>query len=239
LAALDETLSDLRVVDGESRQWPYLIEREAASELVPLTVEGPESARGTSRFRLVPPAAPLGLDRMFLDAEAPFFDRAYQIVTRDRDGERVLGSGRLVRAPDDARPVAVDFVPARVGALELVVEDGDDAPLRFRSARARLPVPELYLTAPAGEYALLLGAADQEPPRYELERVREVVLAVQAAPIEASELGDNPDYSLGARLRGAGLRQSVVLWVVLIAAVGFLAALTLRLARRESASGGR
>jgi hypothetical protein len=64
----------------------------------------------------------------------------------------------------------------------------------------------LHVTAPEGSYALLLGAPRREPPRYELERVREVVLAVQAAPIEAGPLQANPDYSLRARLQGRGLR---------------------------------
>ena len=92
------------------------------------------------------------------------------------------------------------------------------------------------LAAPEGEYALLLGAPDETAPRYELERVRDVVLAVDAAGVETAALQDNPDFSLGARLHGRGTAQRVLLWVVLIGAVVLLGALTLRLARREPAA---
>jgi hypothetical protein len=153
------------------------------------------------------------------------------------DGERVtLAAGRLLRPAGDPRPVTLDLDPARAESLELTVEDGDDAPLVFRSVEARVPVPELFLAAPEGEYALLLGAPDETAPRYELERVRDVVLAVDAAGAEAAALQDNPDFSLGARLHGQGTGQRVLLWVVLIGAVVLLGALTLRLARREPAA---
>ena len=131
------------------------------------------------------------------------------------------------------RPVSVDFPPARVVALELVVQDGDDAPLEFRAARARLVLPELFLAAPAGDYFLLVGDPKASAPSYELSRVRDVVLAVSSAPVEAKASGPNPDYSR-ARLaieRRGDLVPQVLLWSVLVAAVVVLTALTLRLAR--------
>src|SRR5438876_1056986 len=123
--------------------------------------------------------------------------------------------------------------PARVVALELVVQDGDDAPLEFRAARARLVLPELFLAAPAGDYFLLVGDPKASAPSYELTRVRDVVLAVTSAPVEAKASGPNPDYSR-ARLaieRRGDLVPQVLLWSVLVAAVVVLTALTLRLAR--------
>ena len=123
--------------------------------------------------------------------------------------------------------------PLRVESLRLVIEDGDDAPLEFHSVRVRVLLPALYLAAPEGQYSLLLGAPDEEAPRYELERVRDVVLAVRAVPIEAGSLEENEELSLRARLKGRGYRQTVLLWSVLIFAVIVLAFLTLRMARRE------
>ena len=64
--------------------------------------------------------------------------------------------------------------------------------------------------------------------------MRDVVLAVKAAPIAAGPLEANRDYSLQARLKGEGYRQTALLWVALSAAVVVLVILTLRLARRES-----
>ena len=144
-------------------------------------------------------------------------------------------SGRLTRPIGDPRAVRIEVSPARVESIRLVIEDGDDAPLVFRSVRARVLLPELYLTAPEGDYDLLLGAPDENAPRYELGRIRDVVLAVKAESITAGKLEENPDYSLQARLQGRGMQRTVLLWGVLILAVVVMAFLTLRLARRESA----
>ena len=235
MAVLSDDLSDLRIVDDASHQWPYLIERGAATDLLPLAVEGPEVKEGISRYRLRPPVSPLRLDRILLDTGSGFFDRPYRVEAGLAEGEtKTLARGRLIRAIGDPRPVSIEFPSSRLASLDLLVEDGDDVPLDFRSVRARVLRPELYLTAPAGRYALLMGAPGQSAPRYELERVRDVVLAVKAAPIETSRLEPNGDYSLKARLKGQGLQQTVLMWAALIAAVVILAFMTLRLARRET-----
>jgi hypothetical protein len=236
LAVLSDDLSDLRVADDASRQWPYLLEREAATDLVTLEVERPRSRDGRSRYALRLPVSPMRLDRLILDTGAGFFDRGFSLeaTIADKKEETTLLRGRLTRPVDDPRPVSLAVPPARLVSIELVIEDGDDAPLEFRSAQARVVLPEVFLTAPEGRYALLLGAPDHDPPRYELERVRDVVLAVQAAPISAGPLEANRDYSLHARLKGQGYRQTALLWIALSSAVVVLVLLTLRLARRES-----
>jgi hypothetical protein len=234
LAHLREDLADLRIVDAQSRQWPYLLERADAVELVPLTVEPPDVKNRASRHRLGLPVTPLRLDGVTLDAEAAYFDREYELLARvGEEKDRVLARGRLVRRAGDLASVEIRFPPARVVSLDLLVQDGDDAPLVLRSVRARVPVPEVYLAAPAGSYSLLLGSPDEAAPLYELARVRDVVLAVSAAPLTAGDLAPNPDSSLPARLARGGLRQQVILWAVLIVAVAVLAWLTLRLARKE------
>ena len=238
LAVLSDDLSDLRVTDGSSRQWPYLVDREATTDLVRLEIEGPATRNGASRYTLRLPVTPVRFDRLILDTGAKFFDRAFRLEAKVGDSEeKTILSGRLARPVDDPRPVTVEVPSVRAAALALVVEDGDDAPLEFRSAQVRVVLPEVYLTAPEGRYALLLGAPDHDPPRYELERVRDVVLAVQAAPIAAGPLETNRDYSLQARLGERGYGQKALLWTVLSAAVVVLVILTLRLARRESPSG--
>jgi len=225
-------LADVRVVDAAARQWPYLLEPDAAREWQPL--ESPLRRERASRYRLGLPVALVRLDQIVLDTDTPFFDRAFRLTaTLEDKRERTLAQGRLVQRIGKPRPVSVDFPPARVVALELVVQDGDDAPLEFRAARARLVLPELFLAAPAGDYFLLVGDPKASAPSYELSRVRDVVLAVSSAPVEAKASGPNPDYSR-ARLaieRRGDLVPQVLLWSVLVAAVVVLTALTLRLAR--------
>ena len=108
------------------------------------------------------------------------------------------------------------------------------APLEIEAVWGRFPVPEIFFVAPEGEYQLLLGDPEAEAPTYELESVREVVLAVQAGDAKADELEANPEFRMGARLlTGRGL-QKFFLWVSLGLAVVVLAALTLKVARQDS-----
>src|SRR5207253_8567829 len=179
-------LADVRVVDAAARQWPYLLEPDAAREWQPLEIASPLRRERASRYRLGLPVALVRLDQIVLDTDTPFFDRAFRLTaTLEDKRERTLAQGRLVQRIGKPRPVSVDFPPARVVALELVVQDGDDAPLEFRAARARLVLPELFLAAPAGDYFLLVGDPKASAPSYELARVRDVVLAVSSAPVEA------------------------------------------------------
>ena len=175
------------------------------------------------------------MQRLLLQIEAPYFDRAFRLLGHTIEAkELTLTTGRLARPIGDPRPVAIDLPAGHVTELELVVEDGDDAALEIQSAQARVLLPDLFLTAPEGRYALLLGSPDQRAPRYELERVRDVVLAVNSEPIGSGSLEPNPEFSLTARLRGRGLQTRVLLWTVLIAAVLVLGGLTLRMTRRSA-----
>lgn len=233
LARARADLADLRIADAEARQWAYLLEADAARESVPLGVEGPETEDGVSRYELTPPHRPATLEGLTIEVDAPFFDRPFTLTAHRDDEELRLARGRLVLPPRDPRPVEVTFQETRVGRLVLEVEDGSDAPLAIEAAAGRASLPELYFTAPAGEYALLLGNPEAEAPRYELARVRDVVLAVSAGEAEAGPLEENPAFRPGARWLTGSALQRTLLWAALLLAVAGLAFLTLRLARRE------
>ena len=238
LAHARPDLADLRIADGAGRQWAYLLERDAAEERQLLTIDGPESEDGTSRYRLDLATSPATVERIVLEIDAPYFDRAFTLTgTAPKEaahggGEVPLARGRLVRRAGDPRPVTFAVAPIRLESLELIVEDGDDAPLAFSRGVAAMPLPEVYFAAPAGEYALLLGDPEAGPPRYELARVRDVVLAVAAGDAQAGALADNPAFSRRARLATTPGAQQVLLWAALGLAVVVLAALTLRLTRQ-------
>jgi hypothetical protein len=240
-ASARSDLADVRVADAEGRQWPYLLEPGGAREWWPLALASPVRRERVSRYRLGLPAATIRLDEIVLETETSFFDRAYRLVARGGDGgeETTLARGRLVQRIGRPRPVTIDFPPARIASLELVVEDGDDAPLALQAARARLVLPEIFLAAPAGVYALLIGDPHATAPRYELARVRDVVLAARSTPVSAEPLAPNPGYSMRARLAGgtlAALVPQAVLWTVLVAAVVILTLVTLRVARSANES---
>jgi hypothetical protein len=233
LAVLRSDAGDLRIADGSSRQWPYLVVDRAAETDVPLAIEEPRAASGRSRYVLKIPMDAAVFGTVLLDTDAPFFDRAFEMKGQRKDGSDVtLAQGRLLRSGNDRTPVRVGLLEARVVRMELLVDDGDDAPLTLTGARARAVVPDVYLAAPAGRYTLLLDAPKLTAPSYELERVREVVLAVEASEVKPGPLEKNRDYRLTAGLSQSSGRQQALFWTALVAAVVVLALLTLRLARK-------
>jgi hypothetical protein len=231
-------LADLRVVDLQGRQWPYLVDAQAAREWQEVQIETEAAEKGTSRYTLRLPASPLPIDALWLDVDAPFFDRPYRLMARaGNEDERVLSRGRLTREVRRAGPVTMTFPVVRTERIALIVENGDDAPLRLQTVRARVILPDLFVTVPAGNYHLLLGNPSSETPRYEIAQVREVVLAVASTPLNAGALEPNPAYSLTATVttgtRPREILQQVLLWGALVVAVGVMAFLTFRLARGE------
>ena len=148
-------------------------------------------------------------------------------------GDRVLAEGRLARSAGDPMPVVINFRSTRLNKLALTIDDGDDASLALRAFAARVPVPDVFVAAPAGSYTLLLGSRDTAAPSYELARVRDVVLSVAAGDAVAGPIEKNPGFSVAARItRGKGA-QTTLLWAALIAAVVVLGGLTLRLVRQD------
>jgi hypothetical protein len=227
--------ADLRIVDGEERQWAYLLEEGGRAEPHAVEVADPETDDGVSRYEIALPASPAVIEGLTLEIAAPFFDRPFTLLATRGDAEATLARGRLVLPPRDPRPVDVRFPAARVDSLTLEVEDGNDAPLDVVGATGWFPAPDLYFAAPPGDYALLVGHPDAEAPRYELARVRDVVLAATAGAADAAPLEENPAYRRGARWLAAPGAQKLLLWGALVLAVVVLALFTLALARREKA----
>ena len=246
-AAARADLGDLRVIDDQSRQWPYLLDRETRREWVDAGVTPSRKDRG-SLYALALPATPSLADQVSISIDSPFFDRAFRLIGREtlerRDArdessrDITLATGRLSRRAGDPRPPTIVFSPVRLESLQLVVEDGDDAPLPVTSARIRVPLAELYVVAPAGRYSLLLGNPAEPPPNYEIASVRPVILAVQSGGADAGALEPNPQFSRTARLAQSGARDTVILWGVIGLAIVGLGGLTLRLARSPAKSGG-
>lgn len=233
LANAKEDLADLRIVDGQSRQWAYLLERNARRVDRALTVEREQTGEGASAYELRLPASPLVLDQISLETGVPYFDRGYELIATVGESERTVAQGRMSRRVGDPRPVRIGFPAVRADALRLVIDNGDDAPLDFERISGRFPVPEAYFAATPGEYSLLLGNPEDTAPRYELANVKDVVLAVRSADVRAAPLEPNPRYSATARMVTESGAQQTALWVILVIAVVFLGGLTLKLARAD------
>jgi len=237
LAAARVDLSDVRLVDASSRQWPYVLRTESDREDLALGVELVRGERGRSRYALALPVSPAAVDVVTIRVDRAFFDRPYRLTgdappasPTDPVRSLSLATGRLTRAAGGPEAVDIAFPRQRVTALTLLVEDGDEAPLPVTAARAGLPLAELRVVAPAGANTLLAGDPHAEPPRNEIARLRDRVLAAEAPAGVVGAALPNPRHR---RVEvGSGMQQTA-LWAVMGLAVVALAALTLRLSRRE------
>jgi len=219
------------------RQWPYLLERDVVTAWEPLAVTRSIDGR-RARYALVPRLRPLRLSAVEIDLGAGFVDRPFTLTARDPAGnEHALAGGRLVRSARASDATRIGFADTRVDRVELSIDNGDEAPLAVTRARARTPLSELYLPAPAGDYLLLAGAPELDAPQYEIARARAALLAVAAVDVHAGAGGPNPEYSAGAsaahRLAEGRLLPRLAVWAVLLLAVVVLTLLTLRATRRE------
>jgi hypothetical protein len=237
LAYLRPDLADLRVVDAEGRQVPYVLEPRAVAARVPLTVTGARpraDAPRTSAWQLAVPAPGLDtatrtalaiddLDLLFADA---FFTRPAVLLEPDArapHGQRpivqtVLRTAR--REPGLPRaPLTLALGDRRVVTLGLEVADGDNAPLTLQKAEAVVWVPRVTFKAAAGTYRLLFGNADATAPTYDLDALRQDVLAYSAIPLDGPALqpaAANADYAPGAPVVVMHrLQRGPVLWTVL------------------------
>jgi hypothetical protein len=233
LAKAEPDLRDVRIVDGELRQWAYVEEQGSLFAMAPLTIRGTKSEHGVSEYELRPPAAPSTLDRIELQIQAEFFDREFELHAVYGDTEAPLTRGRLQRRAGDLVPPTIDVSAWRIDALKLKVYDGDDAPLELVGVQGRFPTADLYVAAPAGDYTLFLGYGEDVAPSYELAQVRSAVLAAFAGEAQIGDLEENPQFSARARISTGDGPQHVLLWAALILAVGGLSVVTLRMARRQ------
>jgi hypothetical protein len=258
LIYLRSDLGDIRLVDGERRQVPYVLEPRAAAARVALTVQPGSPRNGaakTSAWQLTVPsdipdaasrdALPLaGLEVFFADG---FYTRPAVLLTPDRrapHGQRVLQqatlreSRRITTGTPD--PQVFDLAELRTATLGLEVSDGDNAPLSLKRADAVVWVPRLTFKAAAGEYRLLFGNAEATPPTYDLADLRQDVLAYSAIPIEPSALqppAANADYARGARDVLSSLERGPLLWAALVFSIVALLWLT-RVILKSPPTGG-
>ena len=246
LAVADDELADLRVIDAQSQQWPFVPVPDAGREPMDLAVvplaKGTPPEHGRSRFQLLPPVAPVTLEGLVLRIDRESFRRGYRIDRALPDGGGMMRyeEGFLERAPGSKAEVAVPLPPVQVRALVLIVDDGDEAPLPIVSARAEAKVAELRLVAPAGAYTLLAGNPEAHAPRYELGETAEARARVLGAPAGDAEVGAPAPNPRHKRPGGAAAGwEKEALWGVLGLAVVALGALTLRLSRKEQPPAAR
>ncbi len=232
-------LADVRIIDTQSRQIPYVRFASAvAPEWVPLTVAAPVKEGAHTLLALKGTDGPVAWDRLRLQVQSQYVERSFTVQGRATSADPwvTLASGTLSRAHDSAAPLDIALRAMPVSELRLVLKEGDAAPLELLSAEAEVSLPVLHVLAPPGDYRLLVGQPEATAPSYQLESLREVVSQLDAPKLQlAGALVTNPEFTRLSRLRQGNLPERIAVWGALGLGVLVLGAFTLRLLRKAPA----
>lgn len=235
-------IADVRIVDANGRQVPYLLETLGEPTEVALTtplavkprfdVSGQLLASSSARtwYRLTLPMAGLPDATLRLETSARVFDRDIAVVTRELPRDtRQLSTDRVVDLPwthDDpeaaAPAVEIGLEAPRLASdsLFVLVNDGDNQKLPLTRATLLLPTYRLrFFRQPGTSLQLVYGRDDLAVPRYDIALLAPRLLDAAALEVVAApERGDAGVTSLvPQRAFWAALAAAVVVLLVLVA----------------------
>jgi hypothetical protein len=237
---------DLRIVDGQGQQIPYLLEKRDEPLPLGLRLEGDAAKlppavvppRGKSAYRLSLPYSTLPEGRLVLATPARVFERPLTLeIERAMDAPpRSPPLQTLVEAtwrhsdPEAPAPSLTLELPALgTDHLFLLVDEGDNQPLPLASAELLLPAFRLRFFRPAGQpLSLLYGRKDLSAPRYDL-----ALLAPRLAGTVSDEVLLGAERAVAAAPPAAN-PQGKIFWGALIGAVLVMLALIARMLGKEA-----
>jgi hypothetical protein len=241
--------ADVRVIDGQNRQMPYLLEEAREPLELPITFVAftpsavnrpPGDTHRRSTYMVTLPYPRLPDADLVVETSQRTFRREVQLSeqgTPDRPRNSqpaAVITNRVWQHSDDSVPAPPLLLPARnrdATLLTLTIDDGDNAALPLTSMRLRLPGWRIRFYRPADtRLRLLYGSDDAVAPEYDLALLRTKVMEESAEEISAA-----PEPR--ARRDSAAIVSPRVFWGFLIAAVLVLVALVARLATSSPSEG--
>jgi hypothetical protein len=237
----DRGFGDVRVIDAEGRQVPYLVERRSEPLAIDLVLTpGTSTAVDTnggrrSVYRVRLPFAGLPAASLVLATDARVFDRRVAVgIERPPDRRRreawfeELAGGRWVQADREraAAPLALPIRARETADLVVVVDEGDNRALAITQARLLLPSYRLRFFRQAGApLRLAYGRDDLSSPRYDLALLAPQVLGVAATEVAAAAAAAPSAITP----RSTAFASPLVFWGVLGLAVLVLLGFVVRL----------
>jgi hypothetical protein len=175
-------LRDVRVVDEKSNQIPYLVSPRPSPTVVPLSVPTAAREGKQSVYRLVLPddSLPSGT-QLELTTSAQVFERDI-LLRRPLDESR----GREPQVIERLRWTSTPTLRTSIysgRAIEIVVDEGDNAALPIASAKLLLPGFALRFVSPGTPLTLLYGDPSIASPRYDLTLLSSRLLGQPAREI--------------------------------------------------------
>jgi Protein of unknown function (DUF3999) len=199
----ERRFADLRIVDDQDNQIPYVLERrdEPLSLDLQIRPASPHVASLTDRtqgnrsiYAIAMPYDTLPNPRLVIETSDRVFRRPVQIgVERAADRRRrdpwfeVLSSTVWQHADQEssARPLDASLGRASANEALVVVEEGDNRPLTLTVARVLLPSWRVRFFQPSVPLRLVYGHDETRMPQYDLALLAPAVMGADVAEIEA------------------------------------------------------
>lgn len=244
LGHLRPDFRDLRIADSADHQVPYLLEAAVGEAKVPVQhLPMASTEPRLSRYTLTLPAddgRPLSLPIAALEfaVDERYFSRNFRLTVpsrRERQGERTLYAGLLVRPAGETAPLRIPLEGIRVAEMNLRIDEGDDAHLTLRRVSAIVIVPRVAFKAAKGTYRLLLDNDRADAPRYDIAGLRHDLLAYSALPAQALSSEANVSYRRSTEAYLCHAPPTLMLWGTLVGAVVALLLLTTRILKSPPA----
>jgi hypothetical protein len=240
--------ADLRIAGSQGRQVPYLLERLDEPMSLSLPALARQAKKGDppslSRYTVELPYPSLPAARLVLATTARVFERDVRLVEvheapasarePQEPGEQTVAQAAWRHAdPETPAPQLTLELPSSPAArFDLLVEEGDNAPLPLAPPRLLLPANRLRFFSPAADpLTLLYGQPGLQPPRYDLS-----LLAPRLLGEAAHEITLGPESPQGPEPDAAATEKKIF-WGALVGAVLVLLVILGRLVR--GGTGGR
>lgn len=220
--------SDVRLVDAENRQVPYIVENVAAPLTLALKVPARIADGNTSHYNLDLPydTLPPG-SRLVVTTSSKVFERS---VTLRAAGDDQRGREPYVLATETWRSSQPDLAPPPLTfeltsndtkRVELIVNEGDNAPLPIASATLQVPAMALRFYNSGAPLTLLYGNAQAAPPQYDLALLAPRVLGDPALDLTLETVATARAESTATDVK--------IFWIALVAATLVLIGVLVRL----------
>jgi hypothetical protein len=229
LAHARSDLADLRVIDGEGHQIPFLLRNTGREEPFPTQPFTREEAGNTSRIRVPLPDGGVPLATVRLTSPGSVFERQVSIL-RDRGAMTETLREVTWNAPVEGQTLSIGVGEPVGNALLVQIANGDNPPLKVDTVTVTTPVWEIRANLPPSGARLIYGAPGQEAPTYDLSLLRDTVFR---APAVAATLG--PEEKLGVA-GPSGTDKAIVLVGIGILALGLVGMTARVLIRVEPAT---
>jgi hypothetical protein len=238
------TLADVRIMDPESQQIPYVIERDAEPYVIDLKIHAISTELKPARYQastsvyrveLPYPNLPQGsivlstrtrvfLRRVSLTAQTP------QLPNKPREISEIVAAN-WVGTSEAIEPPSLNLsVPAGTYPnLLLAIEDGDNVPLSQLSCKLRLPGLSLRFFHAGGEnLTLYYGSNTLGPPSYDLSLLSR---EIEELPFVEVRLGAEVAHEISSPKVTSSTKW---FWAILILTALSLVTFIVRLLRRTT-----